>query len=279
MNYRHAFHAGNFADVLKHAVLVFIIRYLQQKPGPIRIIETHAGAGLYDLASEEAARTSEWKHGIGRLDRPFDAPVEAVLAPFREVLAVLRRAHGQQSYPGSPLIAQTLLRADDAYLGAELHPKVFAALELALGPDRRCKVLEQDGWKALRAGLPPPERRGVVLIDPAFEGADEWRELTRETLAAIRKWPTGCFMIWYPLKNPRQADDLADALGAVAANLLRLELAVDDLASAQKLAGCGLLIVNPPWTLAEAMGVALPALAERLARSEHAGYRCETKAA
>jgi 23S rRNA (adenine2030-N6)-methyltransferase len=277
VNYRHAFHAGNFADVLKHAVLAFIIRYLQTKPGPIRIIETHAGAGLYDLGSEAAARTSEWKEGVGRMEAAFDAEAEAALAPYRDVLAAIRGKHGPRSYPGSPLIAQHMMRPSDAYVGAEMHPRTFAQLVDALGADRRCRVTETDGWRVLRAGTPPPERRGIILIDPAFESGDEWATATSEVLAAIRKWPTGCFMIWHPLKNPRQADDLARALRPASSHLLRAELMVDDLASAAKLAGCGLQIVNPPWTLEAALQRLLPQLAERLARSDRAGYRCDSE--
>lgn len=276
MNYRHAFHAGNFADVLKHAVLASVISYLQQKPGAIRVIESHAGGGLYDLGSLAAARTGEWRDGIGLLAEPLDAEAEAVLAPFREALSVLRAGHGPNIYPGSPLICQQMLRADDRYIGAELHGETNWQLKTALNKDKRFKVLLMDGWQALRANVPPKERRGVVLIDPAFEAADEWLVTAREVTAAWRKWQTGCFIVWYPLKNPRQADDLARAIGdAGVANALRLELIVDDLAAAEKLAGCGLIVINPPWTLRDQAEALLPSLASRLARSRKAGFRCE----
>jgi 23S rRNA (adenine2030-N6)-methyltransferase len=276
MNYRHAFHAGNFADVMKHAVLAWIIAYLQQKPGPIRVIETHAGAGLYDLAASAAARTGEWREGIGRLDEPLDAGPEAFLAPYRAALAALRAGHGPQTYPGSPLICQQLLRADDRYIGAELHRETGWQLGTLLKRDARFKVILRDGWEVLRANIPPRERRGLVLIDPAFEAADEWEQLTRQVVLAARKWQTGCFMIWYPLKNPRQSDDLAFAIAeAGIASAIRLELLVGDLATAEKLAGCGLIVINPPWTLRAEAEMLLPALAARLARSARAGYRCE----
>lgn len=276
MNYRHAFHAGNFADVLKHAVLAWIISYLQQKPGAIRVIETHAGAGLYDLAASAAARTGEWREGIGRLDEPLADEPEVFLAPYREALAALRAGHGPQTYPGSPLICQQMLRADDRYIGAELHGETHWQLNTLLKRDARFKLILRDGWEVLRANIPPKERRGLVLIDPAFEAPDEWETLTRQVIAAARKWPTGCFMVWYPLKNPRQSDDLAHAIAeAGIASAIRLELIVDDLAKAEKLAGCGLIIINPPWTLRAEAQALLPALAERLARSNRAGYRCE----
>jgi 23S rRNA (adenine2030-N6)-methyltransferase len=276
MNYRHAFHAGNFADVLKHAMLAWIINYLQQKPGAIRIIESHAGAGLYDLAASASARTGEWREGIGRLDEPLGQAAETVLGPYRAALAALRAGHGPQTYPGSPLFCQQMLRADDRYIGAELHGETNWQLNTLLKRDSRFKVILRDGWEVLRANIPPKERRGLVLIDPAFEAANEWEHLTSELIAAVRKWPTGCFMVWYPLKNPRQSDDLAHAVaGAGIASAIRLELMVDDLALAEKLAGCGLIVINPPWTLQAEAEALLSALAGRLARSTRAGFRCE----
>lgn len=277
MNYRHAFHAGNFADVLKHAVLARIISYLHQKPGSIRVIETHAGAGLYDLSASAAARTGEWREGIGRLDLPLAGAAETVLGPYRDALSALRAGHGAQIYPGSPLFCQQLLRADDRYIGAELHGETNWQLNTLLKRDARFKVILRDGWEVLRANIPPKERRGVVLIDPAFEMENEWEHLTQELIAAVRKWPTGCFMVWYPLKNPRLSDDLAHAVAdAEVSSAIRLELIVDDLATAEKLAGCGLIVINPPWTLLAEAKALLPALAERLARTNRAGYRCET---
>lgn len=278
MNYRHIYHAGNFADVLKHAALCWIISYLQRKPAPLRVLETHAGAGRYDLSSPKAARTGEWLEGVARLAEPLEAGAEAFLEPYRATLAACgwTGEGGGRNYPGSPLLARRMLRPDDRYVGAELHGETCTALRASLGRDERCKALFLDGWVALRANTPPRERRGVTLIDPAFEEADEWTAAARELTAAWRKWPTGCFMLWYPLKNPRLADDLVEDLreGGVT-GLLRVELMVDDLAAADRLAGCGLLIVNAPWTFASAVEAALPALAARLARGGAAGYRCD----
>lgn len=278
MNYRHLFHAGNFADVLKHAVFAWIVAYLQRKPNPLRIIESHAGAGRYDLASEQASRTGEWREGVARLAEPLDEAAETLLAPYRAALAACgwTGRPGGLVYPGSPLLSQRLLREGDRYVGAELHAETFEALRLAIGQDRRCKLLAIDGWHALRANVPPVERRGLVLIDPAFEGSDEWEVASREMINAWRKWPTGCLMLWYPLKNPRQADDLADALAAAGvAERLRVDIHVDDLATADRLAGCGLQVVNPPWGLDAAVEAGLPGLAARLARSGTARYRCD----
>ncbi len=197
------------------------------------------------------------------------------LAPWRAALGAFRTGAGPAAYPGSPLIVQAMLRARDVYVGAELHADTFAELLRSLGRDARCKALNLNGWHALRAGVPPPERRGLVLIDPAFEAPDEWESVGKEAQAALAKWPTGAMMIWYPLKNPRQADGLTDEIADAGRPLLRAELMVDAL-DAPRLAGCGLLVVNPPWTLAAELEHALPQLAERLARGTKAGYRCET---
>jgi 23S rRNA (adenine2030-N6)-methyltransferase len=275
VNYRHAFHAGNFADVLKHVVLCEVVAYLQRKPGPIRIIDTHAGEGLYDLSGEEPQRTGEWREGVARMSKAFEPDVEEVLARYRAALAAVAAKAGAAAYPGSPLIAAGMLRADDRYLGCELRPDAAAGLRRTLAGDARCKVVEIEAWHALRANVPPPERRGVVLIDPAFERPDEWRDLAKEARAALAKWPRGVFIIWYPLKNPRDAGDLSSALAAAGGAHLRLELMVDDLATAARLAGCGLMVVNPPWTLAGQCQTLLPPLAERLARGSVAGYRCD----
>jgi 23S rRNA (adenine2030-N6)-methyltransferase len=275
LNYQHAFHAGNFADVLKHIVLCEIITYLQRKPGPIRIIDTHAGEGLYDLSSDATRRTGEWREGEGRLAAPFRPDVEMILQTYRATLHKIRSQFGPASYPGSPLIARSLLRSGDRYMGSELRPDAVERLRQALAGDSRCKALAQNAWHALRANVPPPERRGVVLIDPAFEKPDEWTALAKEMLAAHAKWPSGCYVAWYPLKNPRDADELSGALAAVGTGHLRIELMVDDLTTALKLAGCGLLVINPPWTLRDQCQVLLPALAERLAQADMVGYRCD----
>ncbi len=286
MNYRHAFHAGNFADVLKHAVLAWWIAYLQHKPQPVRVIESHAGAGLYDLAGEAAMRTGEWSEGVGRMAAPFDARVEAFLAPYRRSLAPFGWSEGGgRLYPGSPLIAAGMLRADDRYLAAERHAETARLLADALAErhprDGRLKVLARDGWEVVKAAVPPPERRGLVLVDPPFEAPDEWTVLADTLRRAVTTWPTGGFLVWYPLKNPRQADALCEDMAKMFARVglrsaMRLELLVEDLATATRLAGCGLLAINPPWTLADEAGHVLPALAERLARGGKAGYRCET---
>lgn len=277
MNYRHGFHAGNFADVLKHAVLMRVLAYLKQKEGAFRVVDTHAGAGLYDLAGEEAGRTYEARDGIARIDRsPLPGPAEELLAPWREALAAARATHGDSAYPGSPWLVRHALREQDRLVAAELHPQTFERLAGALARDRRCKALAIDGWHALRGNVPPPERRGLVLIDPPFENPDEFVTLAAELIAAHRKWPTGIYAIWYPEKDRHAVAVFVDALlGAGIGRLLRLSLDVDRPAEAGGLSASGMLLINPPWTLAQEMDVLLPALAGRLAQGRRPRYAVE----
>ena len=276
MNYRHAFHAGNFADVMKHALLVRILVYLQRKETPLRVIDTHAGIGLYDLTGNEAERTGEWIDGIGRLGEAFAPDVEELLAPYRTVIADVRARHGEATYPGSPGIMRELLRRQDRGVFVELHPADHAVLSRAFNAVANLKVLHLDGWTALHALIPPKEKRGLVLVDPPYEKPNELERLGTELLAALRKWPTGVYAGWYPIKD-------LEPVNAVAARLheesprpgLRLELLVDDPKDPTRLNGSGLFVLNPPWPLRDEAERLLPALAERLSRGRYGGYRCE----
>ena len=192
MNYRHAFHAGSFADVFKHAVLCRILHYLREKPSAFRVIDTHAGAGLYDLAGPEAKRGSEWHDGIERLmAAKLPAPVAALLSPYLEVIGALNEPGRLKLYPGSPAIARAWLRPQDRLIACELEPKAAVALAGSLRGDSRIKTIEIDGWTALSAYVPPPERRGVVLVDPPFEEEADFHRLSHDMAAAHRKWATG----------------------------------------------------------------------------------------
>ncbi|HEY8564940.1 MAG TPA: 23S rRNA (adenine(2030)-N(6))-methyltransferase RlmJ [Beijerinckiaceae bacterium] len=277
MNYRHAFHAGNFADVMKHALLVRILLHLQRKDTPIRVVDTHAGIGLYDLDADEAERTGEWRDGFGRLDEPLSGPAEGLLAPYRALVAGLRERYGASAYPGSPAILRELLRPQDRGVLVELHPEDHAALSRRYNAVHTLKVLHLDGWTALHALIPPKERRGLVLVDPPYEEPGELARLSAEFLKAVEKWPTGVYAGWYPIKDQRSADA---GLGPLLRGLdgrpgLRLELLIDRADRPDRLNGCGLVVVNPPWTLREEAEVLLPALAERLARGRYGGFRCE----
>ena len=267
MNYRHAFHAGNFADVHKHSILARVLHHLKEKPTAFRVIDTHAGAGIYDLAGPEASRTGEWREGIGRLRAgALPAPAQALLAPYLDVLARFGAGPEPAAYPGSPLIARELLRPQDRLTACEKEPGAARALAAALGRDRRAKTVAIDGWTALAAYVPPKERRGLVLVDPPFEAADEFARLAEKFAAAFRKWPTGIFMLWYPLKEPQAPQRLAQALGGLRIpKLLRAELALAPQATGERLRGSGLMIANPPWRIADELAVLQPALAAALA--------------
>ncbi|HEY8384373.1 MAG TPA: 23S rRNA (adenine(2030)-N(6))-methyltransferase RlmJ [Microvirga sp.] len=276
MNYRHAFHAGNFADVMKHALLVRILAYLQRKETPIRVIDTHAGIGLYDLGADEAARTGEWGEGIGRLERPFGPEVEALLEPYRRVVAEVRARHGAKAYPGSPAIVREMLRRQDRGVFVELHPTDHATLSARFNEVSNLKVMHLDGWTALHALIPPKEKRGLVLIDPPYEVPNEIARLGEELAVALRKWPTGVFAGWYPIKSHGPVDAMAAALDRVLDRpALRLDMLIDDPRSPDRLNGCGLLVINPPFALKGEAELLLPALAERLSRSGYGAFRCE----
>ena len=275
MNYRHAFHAGNFADVMKPILLSRVLVHLRRKETAFRAVDTHAGSGFYDLDADEAERTQEWRGGVGRLEEPFAAQVEPLIAPYRAVLAAARRRHGS-TYPGSPFVIRELLRSQDRAIFVELHPSDGEALARRFARDKNVKVLHLDGWTALHALIPPRERRGVVLIDPPYEAPGELERLASEMARALRKWPTGIFIGWYPIKDPADVDGSAAILAqAVGGKGLRLELMVDSSDIPERLNGCGLFMLNPPWTLREESELILPALAERLARGSYGAYRCE----
>ena len=277
MNYRHSFHAGNFADVFKHAVLCRILHYLRAKSAAFRVIDTHAGAGLYDLAGPEASRGGEWHDGIERLlAAPLAAPVAALLAPYLEVLAALNERGQLKAYPGSPALARAWLRPQDRLIACEIEPKAGAALRQNLRGDIRIKTLEIDGWTALGAYVPPKERRGLVLVDPPFERDGDFFRLAHGLAAAHRKWATGIYALWYPIKGRCEPDGFAKALRrAGIGKMLRAELMVAPLSDPTRLNGCGLILVNPPWTLESELSVLQPALASILGRDGKGAFRLD----
>jgi 23S rRNA (adenine2030-N6)-methyltransferase len=268
MNYRHAFHAGSFADVVKHAVLVRILLHLRAKPAAFRVIDTHAGAGLYDLAGDEAARGGEWREGIGRLvAAAIGEEARALVAPYLDAVAACNGGAGRLAvYPGSPLLVRSLLRPQDRLIACELEPNAAATLARNLRRDVRSKAAAIDGWTALNAYVPPKERRGVVLIDPPFEDAADFPRLAHGLGAAHRKWPSGIYLLWYPIKERVAPDALARRLRQSGmGKILRVEFSVAVPRGSTRLAACGLIVVNPPWTLAGELEILLPELAAALA--------------
>jgi 23S rRNA (adenine2030-N6)-methyltransferase len=277
VNYRHAFHAGNFADVFKHAVLCRILHHLRGKEAAFRVIDTHAGAGLYDLTGSEASRGGEWRDGIERLmAAKLAAPLAALLAPFLEVIGALNERGRLTVYPGSPALARAWLRPQDRLIACELEPKAATALAGHLRGDTRIKTIEINGWTALSAYVPPPERRGLVLIDPPFEEEGDFHRLSHGLAEAHRKWATGIYALWYPVKDRGEPDALARRLQRLGiAKILRAELIVAPLSDPARLNGCGLILVNPPWTLEGELSVLLPALASLLGRDGKGSFRLD----
>ncbi len=280
MNYRHVFHAGNFADVFKHAILARILAYLTSKDAPLRFIDTHAGAGRYDLSSEAARRSPEWRDGVARLlkARP-PAAVAALLAPYLQAIGPHDAEGRPESYPGSPAIAQSLLRAQDRIALCETHPEERERLVVAMGRDNRLSIVGTDGYVALNAYLPPKERRGLVLIDPPFEEADETKRVEDALRRALAKWPRGAYALWRPIKTAHDDARFLNAIAALGApNILRLEIDVGAVDpgphSPTPMRRTGLLVVNPPFVLIEEARVLMPWLAQRLRRGAGGEFVC-----
>jgi len=276
MNYRHAFHTGNFADVHKHSVLARILVHLRRKPAAFRVIDTHAGAGRYDLLAPEPSRSGEWHDGIERVweaRRQQHGP-DALLAPYLAAVVALNPDGRLRIYPGSPLIVKYLLRPQDRLIACELEPLSAAALAAALRGDARAKAVAIDGWTALGAYVPPKERRGLVLIDPPFEDAADFMRLSSALAAAYRKWPNGIYLMWYPIKDRAAPDALARRLQKLALpNVLRCELTLGPPRAEAGLVGSGLIVVNPPFTLEPDLRIFMPAL--RAALSPRAASRID----
>jgi 23S rRNA (adenine2030-N6)-methyltransferase len=266
LSYRHAFHAGNGADVLKHSVLLCCLDYLGRKETPLLVIDTHAGAGFYSLTEGHAAQNREWEQGVGRLlERETLPPLLARYAALvREALAEGGR------YPGSPALIQRLLRPQDRGVCFELHPADFTLLADALKPDRRFRVAREDGLGGLKALLPPPGRRGCIFVDPSYELRGDYRAVPEGLAEALSRFSTGVYIVWYPLLRPRPGDaGLWEALretllGLHNGNRFAIELFSPEADSTKRMFGSGLAIYNPPFTLQEALEESLPALAELL---------------
>jgi 23S rRNA (adenine2030-N6)-methyltransferase len=283
MNYRHAFHAGGFADVIKHIVLVRILTYLQDKQAPFRVIDTHAGAGVYDLTGDEARRGGEWLTGIARLMQArFSENVLPLVTPYLDIVRAFNPKAELKAYPGSPLIARALLRPQDRLTACEVEPKARKRLIDALRRDTQARIVDLDGWVALPAFVPPKERRGLVLIDPPYEQKDEFERMADGFAQAFAKWPTGSYLLWYPVKSRRATDSLARHVAAVAGAVapagkcLRLEFSVAPQTADAGLVSAGLLIVNPPWTLAGELKLILPELEKPLGQGGAGRFRLET---
>ncbi len=259
MNYRHGFHAGNFADVLKHLVLCELLRLLASKDKKLFVLDTHAGAGSYDLGGQMAARTGEAEAGIARLLAAPKAGMPAAVARYLAAVSAYDRKFGPPAaalrrYPGSPRLIRGIMRATDRFVACELHPQDALSLRREFAGDPSVEIKQADGYHAVKAMLPPPERRALVLIDPPFEATDEFEKLARALRHGLRRFATGCYAVWYPIKDEAAVAEFVAAQDGLKTVRLELHVPVDGT----KLGACGVLVINPPWKFEEAMLESLP---------------------
>lgn len=266
MNYRHAFHAGNHGDVLKHAVLARVLGYLTAKDKPMAVLDAHSGIGTYDLSGVEAFKTGEWRDGIAKLlAADLAEDVKLLLDPYLSLVKAMNGGGHLRHYPGSPEIAARLLRPIDRLLLNELHPDDRQTLSTRYNADPRVRVSGVDAAQAIKAELPFSEKRGLVLIDPAFEVVDETERVARMVQNGLRRMQACCFLIWYPVTTREFANALCKAVaGLDVPELLQAELMVRAPGPRAGLAGSGVLVINPPWTLHDELRLMLPALASVL---------------
>ncbi len=270
MNYRHAYHAGNHADVLKHITLTRTLAYLATKDKPMAFLDAHAGIGTYDVSGVEAFKTGEWKSGIGKLlEAPLEGEAAALMKPYLDVVSKLNAGGAFRHYPGSPEIAARMLRPMDRMILNELHPQDFQTAAARYSADRRVRVVQLDATVAVKAELPFEERRGLVLVDPAFEVSDEADRVVRLVEQGLRRMETCCFLVWYPVKSASFSEGFGKAIAAVSRRAaLQVELMVREAFDAGGLAGSGLICINPPWPLHDEMQVIAPALAKSLGQGK-----------
>ncbi|WP_417356722.1 23S rRNA (adenine(2030)-N(6))-methyltransferase RlmJ [Gallaecimonas pentaromativorans] len=272
LSYRHAFHAGNYADVLKHAVIAFVLDYLKQKDKPFYVHDTHAGAGRYLLSDAKAQKTGEFKDGIAKVLAAANAP--AALAPYLEVVRAMNKGE-LLHYPGSPFLTRALLRDHDRLFLTELHPADMALLEQLFARDRQVRVEKADAYETLVAKMPPKEKRGLVVIDPPYELKEDYQAVVHAISDAHRRFATGTYVLWYPVVERARVEAMMAAFKATGIKKqLRIEQGLLPDTDQHGMTSAGLLVINPPWTLKAAMDETLPWLDKVLAKG--AGqYRCE----
>ncbi|MCB1916208.1 MAG: 23S rRNA (adenine(2030)-N(6))-methyltransferase RlmJ [Rhodocyclaceae bacterium] len=273
LSYRHAFHAGNHADVLKHSVLLALLDHLGHKDKPLTLVDTHAGAGRYALDSAQADKTGEWRDGIARLYTR--QPLPDLLERYRRAVLAFNRGGELRFYPGSPMLLHGALRAEDRLRLFELHPTDFGFLEKAFAAtDRRVALVREDGFHGLKSLLPPPSRRALVVVDPAYERREEYAAVVDALREALRRFAGGCYMVWYPrLQKPESKLVARRLIELSPPSWLHVWLDVDRPAhDGFGMHGSGLVVFNPPWTLPQDLAAAMPVLVECLGRGERARF-------
>ncbi|EJL7001876.1 23S rRNA (adenine(2030)-N(6))-methyltransferase RlmJ [Vibrio cholerae] len=264
LSYRHSFHAGNHADVLKHIVQSLILNSLQQKEKPFVYHDTHSGVGRYDLTHEWSEKTGEYKQGIARVWQQDNIPAE--LDSYLDAIRQLNQGETLRYYPGSPRVARAHLREQDRMVLTELHPSDYPLLEQDFHRDRQVSIYKEDGFARLKASLPPQERRGLVLIDPPYELAKEYRDVVRAIAQSYKRWATGIYAIWYPVVNRCDIDDMLEGLqGLEIRKILQIELGVAPDTNERGMTASGMIVINPPWTLESQMQTILPFLKQAIA--------------
>lgn len=289
MNYRHIYHAGNFADVFKHSLLVLLMKSLLRKDKPICYLDTHAGLGIYDLHAEAAKKTLEYQLGIGRVLDCAAAEIPAEVLPYLNIVKDLNNSNKKpinktsiignelHYYPGSSFIVRSLLRSDDSMILMELHPDDVLLLKQTFVKDKQVAVHHLDGYQGLKAFLPPKERRGLVLIDPPFEQKNEFELILKGIDIALSRWPTGVYAIWYPIKDFTLVDNFRRSLSKVNIPYFIGEMLIDKPAQLKKFVGCGMAILNPPWQFDAVLNKVLPWLWRVLSSGQNGGIKIYSK--
>jgi len=274
LSYRHAFHAGNFADVLKHCVLIHTLQYMTQKEKSLRIIDTHAGAGLYKLGAGQALKNREFDTGIAKLWN--DAAKPSLIEDYVKQVRALNPNSGLNLYPGSPLLAQAFMREQDRLFLHELHSSDWRLLTETMAADKRVKVIESDGFAGMQALLPPPDRRALVLIDPSYEIKSDYQQLVKQVIQAHKRFATGTFLIWYPVVLRQRIDEMEMAFKKSGiTNIQLFELGIVPDHPEHGMTSSGMIVINPPWTLWAAMEECLPYLVDTLCDKDAGFYRIE----
>ncbi|WP_375752099.1 23S rRNA (adenine(2030)-N(6))-methyltransferase RlmJ [Vibrio sp. HN007] len=264
LSYRHSFHAGNHADVIKHIVQSLILDALKQKDKPFVYHDTHSGVGRYDLTHEWSEKTGEYKQGIERVWQSASIPEE--VQSYLSAVKSLNEDSELRYYPGSPRVARAQIRQQDRMILTELHPSDYPLLQQEFHRDRQVKIFKEDGFQRLKASLPPAERRGLVLIDPPYELAKEYRDVVRAIAQSHKRWATGIYAIWYPVVNRADIDGMIEGLeGLGIRKILQIELGVSPDTNERGMTASGMIVINPPWKLEEQMKQVLPFLKDAIA--------------
>ncbi|AKD25653.1 Protein involved in catabolism of external DNA [Polynucleobacter duraquae] len=279
-SYRHAFHAGSHADILKHLVMIHLVEYLQEKPGALTIVDTHAGAGIYSLIDGFATVSKEADQGIYRLAQFAESnAVSPGIANYLECIRSENAANEINVYPGSPFILAHLLRTQDRLKLFELHPKEIDILRHNISQLKQSKQVDiyaEDSFARLKGLMPPPSRRGLVLIDPSYEDKQDYRYLETAIEEALHRFVTGCYAIWYPCLSRRESASLPDHMKKIAAahkrSWLQVELRVENAPKEPRLQASGMFILNPPWTLEKQLSESLPILVKALGQDGGASF-------